>query len=232
MLTQKSRLTLAVALVVATMLIAGGAAVASNTGFKINMPLPVTVTGSPNVGNTWVSLPYFNPYTNGQVLCTQLGLRATPPTAALLKIDPATGVATPANCGAGAATFTWSQGQGVRIRNTAGAGAPTSAIIVGSHNPALSLAIPASGSGNVGNFWFAVPYHTTAITGQDLCNSIGLVSTGSPATRGSLLRNNAATGSPTPGICGSTASNITLVLGEAIRLRQPGGLASFTPAHF
>jgi hypothetical protein len=232
MLKQNSRMTLAVVLVAATMLIAGGVAVASNTGFKINMPLPITVVGSPNVGNTWVSLPYFNPYGNGQTLCTQLGLRATVPQATLLKIDPVTGGSTLANCGAGAAGFTWNQGQGVRIRNTAGAGAPTSAIIVGSHNPALALSLPPSGGGNIGNLWFAVPYHTTAINGQDLCNTVGLVSTGAVGVRGSLLRSNGATGATTPGICGSTASTIVLQLGEAIRLRQPGGIASFTPAHF
>jgi hypothetical protein len=232
MLKQNSRLTLAVVLVAATMLVAGGVAVASNTGFKINMPLPITVVGSPNIGNTWLSLPYFNPYGNGQTLCTQLGLRSTVPQATLLKINPVDGISTPANCGPTAASFTWAQGQGIRVRNTAGAGAPTSAIIVGSHNPALALTLPPSGAGNIGNLWFAVPYHTTAVNGQDLCNTVGLVSTGLVGTRGSLLRNNAATGAPTPGICGSTAASITLQLGEAIRLRQPGGIASFTPAHF
>ena len=232
MLKQKSRLTLAVVLVAATVLVAGGVAIASNTGFKINLPLPITVVGSPNVGNTWASLPYFNPYPNGQVLCSQLGLRTTVPQATLLRIDPVSGVSTPANCGAAAAGFTWYAGQGVRIRNTAGAGAPTSAIVVGSHNPATALTIPPSGAGNIGNLWFAVPYHTTAVNGQDLCNSIGLVSTGAVGTRGSLLRNNAATGATTPGICGSTAATIVLQLGEAIRTRQPGGVASFVPAHF
>lgn len=231
MLKQKSRLSLAVVLVAATVLIAGGVAIASNTGFKINMPLPVTNPAIPQQGNTWLSIPYFHPYTNGNVLCTQLGLRTGIGGATLLKIDPVTGVSTPAGCGA-AASFTWTAGQGVRVRNAAGAGAPTSAIIVGSHNPAVSLTVPVAGTGNIGNLWFAVPYHTTAVTGQDLCNSVGLVSTGSPAARGTLLRLNPATGSTTPGICGTTASAITLTLGEAIRLRQPGTAVTFVPAHF
>lgn len=238
MLKKNSRITLAVVLVAATVLIAGGVSIASNTGFKINKPLPTTLAGSPNVGNNWTSLPFFHPYTNGQVLCQQLGLRQTPPQATLAKLDPATGIQTPgALCGAAAAGFTWSAGQGVLIRNTAGAGAPTSVIIVGSHNPATTLTLPAAGTGataNIGNMWLAVPYHTTAVTGQDLCNQIGLVSTGAIGVRGSLLRQNAATGASTPGICGSTASTITLVLGEAIRIRQPapGAPLTFTPAHF
>lgn len=232
MLKQKSRLSLAVVLVAATVLIAGGVAVASNTGFKINMPLPVTnAPAVPNQGNTWLSIPYFHPYTNGNVLCSQLALRTGIGGASLLKIDPVTGGSTPANCGA-AAAFTWAAGQGVRVRNAAGAGAPTSAIIVGSHNPAVSLTVPQAGAGNIGNFWFAVPYHTTAVNGQDLCNSVGLVSTGAIGARGALLRANPATGATTPGICGSTAASITLTLGEAIRLRQPGTSVNFVPAHF
>jgi len=235
MLKQNSRLILAVALVAATVLIAGGVAVASNTGFKINKPLSVTLGGFPNIGNNWTSLPYFHPYPNGQSLCQQLALRSTPPQATLSKLDPVTGIQTPgALCGPAAAGFTWAAGQGVLIRNTAGAGAPTSAIMVGSHNPSTTLTLPASGAGNIGNMWFAVPYHTTAVNGQDLCNSIGLVSTGAIGTRGSLLRANAATGASTPGICGSTASTIVLQLGEAIRLRQPapGAPIMFNPAHF
>jgi len=234
MLKQKSHLTLAVVLIAATMLIAGGAAVASNTGFKINKALPVTVGGFPNIGNNWTSLPYFHPYPNGQALCAALGLRSLPaqnPPATLLKIDPASGVTSaPANCGPTAASFTWSAGQGVRIRNTAGAGAPTSAIMVGSHNPAMTLTIPDSGAGNIGSFWFSVPYHTTAVNGQDLCNAIGMTSSGT--LRGSILRLNAATGTGAPLNCGSGASTLILQLGEAVRLREPNGPISFVPAHF
>jgi len=238
MLNQKSHLTLAVVLVAATLLIAGSVAIASNTGFKINKPLYLTVGGAPLKGNNWSSLPYFHPYPNGQALCQQLGLRSNPPntnatSATLLKINPVDGSAPLAICGTAAASFTWSAGQGVRIRNTAGTGAPTSAIIVGSHNPAVSLTIPPAGIANIGSFWFAVPYHTTAVNGQDLCNAVGLVSTGALATRGALLRANADLGSSTPGICGSSAAPIILTLGEAIRLRQPGaGVPSFVPAHF
>lgn len=226
----KSHLTMAVVLVAATMLIAGSVAVASNTGFKINKPL--TVAGAGSIGNNWTSIPYFHPYTNGAALCTQLGLVSTGVTrAVLVKIDPVLGGATTANCGqAGANSFTWNPGQGVRIRN-AGTGAPASAIIVGSHNPALSLTIPDSGVGNIGSFWFAVPYHTTAITAADLCTSVGLTSTG--VARGSIGRLNATTGAFTSANCGqAAASSLTLVLGEAVRLREPNGPISFVPSHF
>jgi hypothetical protein len=237
MLKQKFHLTLAVVLVAATMLIAGSVAIGSNTGFKINKSLPVTSGANVNIGNNWTSLPYFHPYPHGQALCAALGLRSTPtqiPPATLFKVDPVTGNApVPVSCGPTASSFTWSAGQGVRIRNTAGAGAPTSAIIVGSHNPSISLTVPTGGAGNIGNFWFAVPYHTTAITGQDLCNQVGLNSTGAVSTRGQLLRVNAATGGGAPLNCGVTASSLTLTLGEAVRLRQPIlPPITFVPAHF
>jgi hypothetical protein len=236
MLKQESRLTLAVVLVAATLLIAGSVAIASNTGFKINKALAVT-SGTGQIGNNWTSLPYFHPYPNGQALCAALGLRSTPtqiPPATLFKVDPVTGNApVPVSCGPTASSFTWAAGQGVRIRNTAGAGAPTSAIIVGSHNPSISLTVPTGGTGNIGNFWFAVPYHTTAVNGQDLCNSVGLNSTGAFSTRGQLLRINAATGGGAPLNCGVTASGLTLTLGEAVRLRQPVlPPVTFNPAHF
>lgn len=227
----KSQMTLAIALIAATMIVAGGVAIASNTGFKINKPLALA-GASGSIGNNWTSIPYFSPYTNGASLCTQLGLVSTGLTRAnLTRIDAITGAAISANCGtAGANTFTWAPGNGVRIRN-AGAG-PASAIIVGSHNPSLSITIPDAGTiGNVGNYWFSVPYHTTAITAADLCTSIGLSSAG--VNRGSVGRLNATTGTFTSANCGTAAATtLTLVLGEAVRLREPNGPLSFVPSHF
>jgi len=237
MLRNKSRLTLAVALVAATMLVAGGVAIASNTGFKINKPLFVVPAGAgTEAGNNWVSLPYFGPYTNGNSLCAQLGLVSTGLTrAGLLRLNP-NGLTTIAACGSAANFFTDLPAalpyQSVRIRN-AGTGAPTSAIIVGSHNPALSVTVPDVGAGEVGNLWFAVPYHTTAVTAQDLCNQIGFVQTG--LNRGQIGIHSGAlpTGSFTPISCGSAQAGTTnLILGDAVRLRDPNGPFVFVPAHF
>ena len=226
----KSNLTVAIALVAATMIVAGGVAIASNTGFKLNKPLSIAGAGA--IGNNWTSIPFFSPYTNGTSLCTQLGLVSTGGVRAqLTRIDPNTGQVVSASCGTPAAnTFVWASGLGVRIRN-AGAAPPASAIIVGSHNPSLSLTVPDSGVGNIGSLWFSVPYHTTAITAADLCTSIGLTSTG--GARGSVGRLNAATGGFTSASCGTpAATTLTLVLGEAVRLREPNGPLSFVPSHF
>ena len=244
---QKSRLTLAVVLIAATVLIAGGVAIASNTGFKINKALFPTGANAQQ-GNNWTSLPYFHPYPNGNTLCLAMGLRTngvggvTATTAVTLqRIDPATGAAPTGICGtATGSTFTWAAGTGVRVRNTTGATgpvAPAQAILVGSHNPSITLNLPPTDPAvaNKGTMWFAVPYHTTAVNAQDVCNSIGLLSTGALGGRGTVLRQVAQTGASTSFICGSTTNNFTLVLGEAVRLRQPGlppaGL-NFVPAHF
>jgi hypothetical protein len=238
LLNRKSRLNLAVVLVAATMVIAGSAAIASNTGFKINKGLRlVQPTDTGSKGSNWVSVPYFNPYNNGTDFCTQTGLRGSPAgnTTLLAKVDPVTGSTQSVNCTA-AGTFQITPGLGIRIRPAAivgGIANPSSIIIVGSHNPSLSLTIPKPGAGQIGTFWFSVPYHTTAVTAADLCASIGLTSTG-PLNKGSVSRLDPNSGSTTIGTCGtSTATNLVLNLGEAVTLREI--LASpltFVPAHF
>ena len=226
------RVTLPVALAAATMLIAGGVAIASNTGFKIMKPMAVRPAGTTSQrGNNWTALPFFNPYGNGAGLCAQLGLASTGTRATLLKIDPVSGGSTSVQCGTPAAgAFTWFQGQGIRIGNSGDPGvAPTSGIIVGSHNPAASINLPASGVGNVGKLWFALPYHTTVVTAQNLCDSIGMKSFGS---RGTVGRLNAVSGAFANVQCGTQAAQtLTFVLGEAVRLRNSEAL-TFVPAHF
>jgi len=63
------RPTLAVLLAAVLIVAAGGAAVASNMGFKFNKPL---VKGS--VFGNWTAIPYNNPYGTFLGLCTQTGL--------------------------------------------------------------------------------------------------------------------------------------------------------------
>jgi hypothetical protein len=238
LLNRKSHLNLAVVLVAATMVIAGGMTIASNTGFKINKGLRlVQTTDTGQKGSNWVSIPYFNPYNNGTDFCTQTGLRSAlaGATTTIAKQDPVTGSTSSANCFS-AGSFTLVPGQGLKIRPAAivgGVANPNSIIIVGSHNPSLSLTIPKPGAGQVGNFWFSVPYHTTAVTAADLCSSIGMTSTGivGKATIGRLDPNS---GSTTTGTCGtSSATTLVLNLGEAVVLREPTAAPlTFVPSHF
>ena len=238
-----SRLMVAVALVAAVMLAAGAVSVASNMGFKMNKaitafaPPPAATT---SVGDNWTAVPYNNPYANAGSFCTQLGLTSTgalgQPRGLITFITPATGSPTTATCGTTTANGTLlpTDGRGVRIRQPNIAGAPASVIIVGSHNPSLAITVPASGSGSIGDYWLGVPYHTTAVNMNDLCLSAGLTSTGAiGAPRALITRINAPTGAAVSAQCGTaTATGTPLVLGEAVRIREPFGPKTFIPAHF
>jgi len=230
MLKQKSHFTLAVVLVAAVMIVAGGVVTASNTGFKLNKQ--IIASGAGQIGNNWTSIPYFNPYGNQRTFCQQVGLiTAGLSQDSVVDIDPATGITSTLACGSAAAgARPIFPGRGIRIRRPAGQ-PTTSIIIVGSHNPSQSVTVPDAGAGQIGTLWFAVPYHTTAVSANDVCLSSGLTSTG--LSRGTIVRVNATTGVLTTVSCGSAAaSSLSLVLGEAISIREPNGPVSFIPAHF
>jgi len=231
MLKQKSHFTLAVVLVAAVMLVAGGVVTASNTGFKLNKPL--NQQGAGQIGNNWTSIPYFNPYGNLGTFCAQTGLLTSGiQRDTIADIDPVTGATSTVTCGTAAATSrAIFIGRGIRIRRPSTIVGTTSIIVVGSHNPSQSITVPDAGGGAVGTLWFSVPYHTTAVTAADLCLSSGLTSSG--IQRATVQRLNAATGAFTTVTCGTAAaSTLNLVLGEAVALREPNGPLSFIPAHF
>lgn len=236
-----TRLTVAVA-VAATLIVAlGGLATASNMGFKLNKQLFPFVTGVS--GDNWIALPYNSPYGTWADLCTQTGLRPGATTGALIThIDQNNNVATNLRCGTTQANVAIpSDGRGFRVRQTAPVPAPF--IVVGSHNTGRLIDIkkfcsnpaaagcagtPTTGQGN---FWFAYPYHTTAVTIADLCTSMGLTP---GATTGALItRINPATNGATNVRCGTSgATTANLVLGEAIRIREQNQRIGIRPAHF
>ena len=238
--------TVVAAFVAIVMLVAGGAVIASNTGFKLNAPVAIASPTAPQAGNNWTSIPFFNPYTDFDDFCTQTGLpNSFPIRVSILDLDPVSGAFRgPLTCGTGAAAdpvnATLIPGRSIRIRvpNNTTVAAPASIIIVGSNNPALSITVPdidrvAPITAQIGNLWFSVPYHTTAVTVEDLCLSSGLTSAGIfratvqvlDATSGAFLG---------PFTCGG-GSTQTLTLGQGIRLRDPGNPGAgttFIPAHF
>lgn len=233
-----SRLTMAVLAAALIVVIAGGVATASNMAFKLNKAFALAGTGQ--IGDNWTSVPFNNPYTSQGSFCTQVGLVSTgaigAPRATITTVNANTGVPTTQTCGTAGANAAPmpADGRAVRVRQPNVAGAITSGIIVGSHNPSLQVTVPDAGVGTIGDFWFSVPYHTTAVTMNDLCLSSGLTSTGGIGVpRAQLTRVNAVTGVPTTQTCGTTgASGQNLVLGEAIRVREPNGPKLFFPAHF
>src|SRR6266487_2274731 len=101
---RSSRPTMAVIGAAAMILVAGGAAVASNMGFKINYPI-VHVEGNPPTGKQWLSMPYTHPYPSWNVFCTSTGLRSLPsiPATQLTRVNA--GVYETTSCGSTTGTF-------------------------------------------------------------------------------------------------------------------------------
>ena len=236
MLNRKSpQLALAVTVTALAIMLAGGAAIASNAGFKINMPIhPFPGGPTTAVGDNWISLPNFNPYVTVGGLCSQVGLASGIAKATVTTVNPVNGVADSQQCGtAGAAAANLIPGRAYRIRQPAAVTPPPfSIIIVGSHNPALNIHLEdLVGSGPVGSNWISIPYHTTAVTFQDFCNSSGLTQT--PLVKASLTQIDPTTGTPNNQLCGTAgATTANLVLGRAMRVHEPNGPKDFIPAHY
>ena len=236
---RSSRLFVAVLAVAAVILVAGGTAVASNMGFKLNRV--IVKAGAGQIGNNWISVPYNNPYLNAQGFCTQTGLPNAvifPPQAGTVVtvLDPVAGTFQSATCGtAPAGLLPITPGRGIQVRPPNIAATPASIIIVGSHNPSLAVTVPNAGAGQTGNTWFAVPYHTTAVNAANVCAASGLTNAivFPPQAGATITRLNAATGGFQTASCGtSAATSLVLTLGEFIQIREPKGPKTFVPAHF
>lgn len=238
---------------------AGGTALASNTGFKAN--IPIVLDGAGGVGDNWISIPYFSPYVTVAGLCGQLGLQSTGgplvAKATVQTLNPLTGVYNSVTCGsATAGTTALTPPAGYLIRQPSNAPLP-SVIVVGSHNPNLAVSLlnrfrvsttddtslPLDQCPSVsliapsqrGDNWFSLPYHTTALSVADLCASAGLSSTGGPL----VVKARVEWLDPSNGLfvgasCGSATAPTTLLsLGRAVKIREPNtGTGSCTNPAF
>src|SRR5712664_1582484 len=132
------RMTVPVVLAAVIILAAGGGAIASNMGFKLNKPI-VNAALTAAVGDNWTSIPFNNPYGSFGGFCNQTGRRTVVGSAArITKINPATNLPTTATCGTGGASAVPlpTDGTAILIEQPVNTAAPTSIIIVGSHDPA------------------------------------------------------------------------------------------------
>lgn len=210
---------------------AGGSAIASNMGFLLNKTLVLVPTGpATQTGNNWTSIPYRNSYGTINGFCHQTGLVTTglvrTQITTLNYLSDTEGFKT-YNCGATSPPSPpLIPGKGLQIRQPNVPGAATHIIIAGSHDPVLRITIK-----KLSNYWFSVPYHTTWVTGFDICSEVGLTNTG--ITRGSITRLNAGPPAAFQTItCGADTGRLNLVLGEMIQLREPRKEITFTPAHY
>lgn len=224
---------------------AGGIAIASNMAFRLVKPIVNGALLGPN--DNWTSIPYQNSYGTFGGFCNKTGLKTTiGSNARITWINPVSNAPTSLLCGTSGADNQPLpvDGSGILIEQPASSGARTSIVIVGSHDPTLTVNIlpycsttqsspaycansPITGQGL---FWFSVPYHTTAVTFRDLCVSADLSRT--ITMTASISRIDAATGVPESVTCYSAASTgIKLVLGEAVLIKEVAP-KSFIPTHF
>ncbi|HYS05798.1 MAG TPA: hypothetical protein VEW47_11460 [Candidatus Dormibacteraeota bacterium] len=255
-----SRTTVAAVVAVVLILAAGGAAVASNMGFKMNKAFYPPNAAKPGAGDNWTSIPFNRPYSTFADVCTQLALPNV--STSIFQVNPETGATRLCSCGTAACGTlkldltdrpvaelpggVAAPYLGIRIRNNTFVAGTSSAIIVGSHSPSLQLLlrripsatcgdVTAGASSNIGATWFSVPYHTTAVTAQDLCVQSG-VPAGPSATVARVDPINGTAASPAVTCNTSAASTLNLVLGEAVRIRRTSaGVCtplSSIPAHF
>jgi hypothetical protein len=177
---------------------------ASGSSMVFRFVKTLVFAGSGSVGDNWVSIPYISPYHTAADLCAKTGLPSTglQGRANIVGTDPNTGASTVVTCGTSPAN---------------------SMVLVGVHDPSLVIQVPQF-DGVANGLWFSVPYHTTAITSENLC-----VQMGTPAV-GAVQRMDAATGTLTTAQCG-TVFYFTLVPGEAVKLLGHHAL-SFLPSTY
>jgi hypothetical protein len=205
---------------------AGGLAVASNMAFRLRMP--IVFAGNGNIGSNTFAVPFLNPYGTAAGACSAWGLTSTGALrGTIATLNPTTGAILQASCGgAGANALVLRPGECVLVRQPNVANAPTSLLIVGSHDPSLTITIPPAGGGNVGTLWYSVPYHATAYNMNDLCLQAGMTPFGAICQW--VDASNGFWHQATCGTLSAKSSVAVIQLGQCLRCRDPNGV-TFTP---
>jgi len=201
--------------VCALVLTVGGAAMASNMGFKF----------VPNLNQSGkiftISLPINNNYTNAAAVLTDMQSSGCTPQK-IERINPSVGGTSRTfwtGSGTAAQNFTISKGEGYLVQVT---GSCTSWVVVGSHDPTYSYSI--SQPGKV--YMVSIPYHTTAQVANDLLTSIPNAS--------KIERINPSVGGTSRTFwtgSGTAAQNFPVTIGESY-LVVVTAASTWTPAHY
>jgi hypothetical protein len=123
-----------------------------------------------------------------------------------------------------------SPGEGLLVKVKSGKGGDY--IVVGSHNPALTIDLPAPGGGsNSGTVRYTHPYHAVSATAAEFMTELGGCN-----FIANIQRYDGASDGNAPYACGLLNSNFPLVAGQAYLVQTksttaPGGV-SFVPAHY
>lgn len=198
-----------------------GIAVASNMGFKLNYGLTTNAVGN-NIN--WVSLPYFNNFTDANGIISDVNGDCGAGTATrIIRFDTASNsFVTQTPGGKNNFALTAGTSYGVEVSN------PCTWIIVGSHDDTYdpggtnSVSLVTNATGNNIN-WVSVPYHTTSSTAQDLCTEVG-------ATATSIKYFDTANNSFTTVACGGK-NNFSLTPGLGVGVEVSAN-TTWNPSHY
>jgi len=172
----------AVVVIAMAVIVAAGGLMASNMGFKLNYTLLDGSDAGSNSGTQTVGLPYnrqvgldlasdvFKDIGLGTNVCH---LYACNCLSTVSKYNTATdALATYACKGGPAGDYALEPGEGLQIGMVSGGGGDY--IIVGSHNPGLTVSLIAAGAGSAsGTNYYTHPYHGVATNARELFIEIG-----------------------------------------------------------
>ena len=215
------------ALGLAAVLVAGGL-VASNMGFKANYAMDGPGANGSASGTQTLSLPY-NQQTNivtAEDLINDINADAGAPVVASISRHVRTTDLAEFYTGTIGTNFAITPGDGYTVVVTA----PVNYIIVGSHNPTLSIALdgPGDNGSASGTQRFALPFHSTAVNAEDLINEINAAAGSSVVAS---ISRHIRTSDLAEFYTGAIGTNFTLTVGEAYLVVVTAGV-TFVPAHY
>jgi len=159
-----------VAAFVAVVGLCAASASASNMAFALRLQV-----GGGGQELRFVALPYEYAPATAEELCDNLG---APTVAEVLRWDDAASGFVVHPCGTGTANFELEEGYAYGVRTAMDKA--IDALLVGTHDPAFTLALPSGSGSNLS--WVSVPYHAAipdragvpgVVDAEDLCLAIG-----------------------------------------------------------
>jgi len=191
----------------AILLAVGGAAVASNMGFKF---VPNLATGDPDIYQ--ISLPFNNNYVDIQDVFDDISASAGCSAAAVTVFHP--DQSTCAWTGSLSCNEAVGSARGVRVGTI---GPCTGWVIVGSHNPALTVSVPLDPL----ILDASIPYHTTK---TDLAGLFSEIPNAAQVTKFNADQS-------TCGWTGPLSCNVPITIGESYRISATVA-GPWSPSHY
>jgi hypothetical protein len=220
------------------LVLVAGAALASNTGFKLNYgPLFFDPAGKLS-NNNWISLPFFF-FPNGNVgispqnandWCTDLNGAPPPSTAKITQIirfDSLSDTPKTKGCSNTIKVFDLVPGEGYSVKPS---GANMIIDIVGSHDDLYAPNKPGASklygplffdpAGKLSNNnWVSVPYHSIANNANDLCADVNGVPPPNASKVAQIIRFDSLTDTPKTKGCSNTIKVFDLIPGEGYSMK-------------